>query len=155
MSGPPTPAWTGAALVQAAVAASLAAVASIALVAATGALPDGIRPVERILPQLPLGALICVFYVAGQLLADGVALGPDRSRAVTHRLAAIAFEWGGLFAGAALGGVDGMVRGWVIGLGAATSLWLAAVVRPGPLPTRVGPDEDGGGRRPAAPSLGG
>ena len=138
----------GPALAQAGVAASLALVASIALVAATEALPDGIRPVERIRPQLTIGALICVLYVAGQLLADGVALGPDRSRAVTHRLGAIALEWGGLFAGAAVGGVEGMIRGWAVGLGAATALWLAPVLRPGPGPrppsARIGPGDGGG-----------
>ncbi len=97
-----------------------------------------------VLPHLPLGAALCVIYVAAQQLADGMALGHGRDRVVGRRLVAIALEWGGLLTGAVVAGVPGLALGWVIGLGLAAGAWL-------PTPRRAG--TLGGPVQPLAPSV--
>lgn len=112
------------ALAMAALAAAGAAPLAIALAVVAGRLAGDVEAIGDVRRQLPVAVALTVLYVVTQLLADGVALGPLAVRAVPLRLAAIGVEWLGLFAGAAVGGVDGLVWGWTIGLAVAGVIWL-------------------------------
>ncbi|MGH1487959.1 MAG: hypothetical protein ACRBK7_00965 [Acidimicrobiales bacterium] len=79
-------------------------------------------------PYLVLGAVLCVLYVLNQQLADAVALS-GRADAPVRRMIGIAMEWSGLFIGAGLAGVGGMMAGWTIGLALATGFWLLTWLR--------------------------
>lgn len=76
-----------------------------------------------VVPHLGWVGLVCIMYVVGQQLADATALA-DRHGVLSRRVFGIAAEWGLLIAGASIGGVEGLIIGWTIGLAIATVAWL-------------------------------
>lgn len=85
--------------------------------------------ISLVLPYLSWIGLICIMYVAGQQLADATALA-GRHAVVGRRGFAVAVEWGLLIAGASIGGVEGLILGWTIGLAVATVAWLQPALQP-------------------------
>ncbi len=109
---------------------AMTAVTSVAIVWIIGLIgPSRLgQTTELVAPYLLLGATLCTLYVLIQQLADAVALTghPD---APFRRAVGTAMEWAGLFAGAGLAGVGGMLIGWTVGLSAAACYWLVLWLR--------------------------
>jgi hypothetical protein len=89
------------------------------------------EPLRDASPYLAFGIVFCVLFVAGQVLSDGLALGPTRHRALQLRVTTLSIEWVGLFTGALLGGPAAMLAGWLAGMAIGLVVWWVAVLRSG------------------------
>jgi hypothetical protein len=98
---------------------------------ATRLVAERMEPLRDASPYLAFGIVFCVLFVAGQVLSDGLALGPTRHRALQLRVTTLSIEWVGLFTGALFGGPAAMLAGWLTGMAIGLVVWWVAVLRSG------------------------
>ncbi|MEM7273376.1 MAG: hypothetical protein AAF547_09880 [Actinomycetota bacterium] len=87
------------------------------------------QSIAQVAPHLAWIGLLGIMYVASQQLADATAIA-GRHAVLGRRVFGVITEWGCLMVGASLGGIEGLVIGWVIGLGLATMAWLQPALQP-------------------------
>ncbi|MEL6981366.1 MAG: hypothetical protein AAFO29_02975, partial [Actinomycetota bacterium] len=110
--------------------------AVVATIAVVTVVSDRVGALEALSPQtVRFGGLIAVMTILVRPVAEAVALGRPRVSAPRRRLGEIGIEWGGVFAAALLVDPDQVVIGWAVGMALGGLLWVAAVMRPAPVPT--------------------